>query len=86
MPVPTLADAKRVGNRLNIDWDVVPVGWFRYGMQVELEHRPPSLMAAGRIVLDHLREFPDYYQRLKRMEAQAAVYWKRRQKPKVTIR
>lgn len=83
MPVPTLVSAERVGNRLRINWDVVSLEWFRYGLQVELEHKPPSLLAAGRIVIDHLLEFPDYYQRLKRMEAQAVKFWQGKTKPKV---
>jgi hypothetical protein len=50
------------------------------GMNVELEHgtRFPDLnvtgddpVATAKIALAHLREFPDYYERLARMEAEA---------------
>jgi hypothetical protein len=29
----------------------------------------------GKIALAHLTEFPDYYQRLAKMEAEAQAYW-----------
>ena len=29
----------------------------------------------GKIALAHLNEFPDYYQRLARMEEEARAYW-----------
>jgi hypothetical protein len=39
----------------------------RMGMEVEKEHtKHPD--AAREIALDHLRELPDYYSRLKKME------------------
>lgn len=53
---------------------------FRMGMNVELEHgqRDPATnvtgddpVMTGKIALAHLREFPDYYTRLGKMEAEA---------------
>ena len=50
------------------------------GLEVELEHgrRDPTTdvtgddpLTTGRIALAHLHEFPDYYTRLARMEAEA---------------
>jgi hypothetical protein len=32
-------------------------------------------LTTGKIALAHLREFPDYYTRLERMEAEADAYW-----------
>jgi hypothetical protein len=32
-------------------------------------------MLTGKIAWAHLREFPDYYTRLARMEAEADQYW-----------
>jgi len=29
----------------------------------------------GKIALAHMKEFPDYYERLERMEAEAERYW-----------
>lgn len=44
----------------------------RMGIEVELEHVPCRDMAE-RIVMDHLAEIPDYYTRLKKMEAEAGI-------------
>lgn len=54
------------------------------GMNVELEHgkRFPDLDVTGndpvvtvKIALAHLREFPDYYERLEVMEREAEAVW-----------
>ena len=51
---------------------------------VELEHgtRDPEtnvtdddVSLTGKIALAHLNEFPDYYTRLAKMEAEADTYW-----------
>lgn len=56
----------------------------RDGMNVELEHgtRFPDLDVTGddpvitaKIALAHLREFPDYYERLESMEREADAAW-----------
>ena len=39
------------------------------GAKVELEHTP-DVVVATKIALDHLKELPDYYQRLEKMERQ----------------
>jgi hypothetical protein len=72
-------DARSVGERLGIAWTSSPfdVDQFRTGMDVELEHgtRDPDTdvtgddpVLTGKIALAHLRELPDYYTRLARME------------------
>ena len=75
-------EAKRVGEQIGIDWDTAPfdIEQFRAGMDVELEHgaHDPATNVAdddpvvtGKIALAHLNEFPDYYTRLEKMEAEA---------------
>lgn len=72
----TLATAKRIGARLKVNWAKVDLKEFRRGLEVEQEHwrtlvaagGKQSLTAVGRIALDHLKELPDYYTRLDRME------------------
>jgi hypothetical protein len=75
-------EARRVGEEIGIDWDAAPfdVEQFRAGMEVELEHgsHDPATnvtdddpITTGKIALAHLNEFPDYYTRLARMEAEA---------------
>ena len=78
----TTDDARRIGEQLGLDWASAPfdVEQLRMGMDVELEHgaRDPETdvtgddaLTTGKIALAHLREFPDYYTRLDRMEEEA---------------
>jgi len=47
----------------------------KIGTKIEMEHtKDPD--EAKKIALDHLKEFPDYYTRLVKMEAQAKKEWK----------
>ena len=75
-------EAQRIGEQIGIDWEVAPfdVEQFRMGMDVELEHglqdsttnvTGDDPLVTGKIALAHLNEFPDYYTRLDRMEAEA---------------
>jgi hypothetical protein len=79
----TLDEARSIGEQIGIEWETVPfdVEQFRMGMDVELEHglRDPQTdvtgsdpVVTGKIALAHLKELPDYYTRLARMEAGAA--------------
>lgn len=76
----TKEDAKRIGESLGIDWTKFDVEQFRMGLDVELEHGSHDLstnvtnddeITTGKIALAHLKEFPDYYTRLQKMESQA---------------
>jgi hypothetical protein len=75
-------EARRIGEEIGIDWSSAPfdIEQFRMGMDVELEHglHDPSTnvtgsdpAVTGKIALAHLKEFPDYYTRLARMEEEA---------------
>jgi len=76
----TVEDAKEYGEKLNISWQDFDVEQFCQGMNVELEHglidletnvtNDDALMTA-KIAYAHLKEFPDYYTRLKEMEQEA---------------
>lgn len=75
----TAEEAKKIGEQLGIDWSNFDVEQFRMGMDVELEHGTIDPMtnvtnndplATGKIALAHLNEFPDYYTRLAKMEAE----------------
>ena len=77
-------EAKQIGDRLGVDWSQVDLEQFRMGLKVELEHgaRDPAtnvtnddMILTGKIALAHLKEFPDYYTRLAKMEAEAEEYW-----------
>lgn len=78
----TTEEALRVAEKLGIDWAESPfdLEQFRSGLDVELEHgtHDPETnvtdddpVMTGKIALAHLRELPDYYTRLERMEAEA---------------
>ena len=78
--------AREIGERIGIDWDQsrFDAEQFRMGLEVELEHgsRDPETnvsdddeITTGKIARAHLNEFPDYYTRLARMEAEAEQYW-----------
>ncbi len=79
-------EARAIGERIGIDWNSsrFDVEQFRMGLAVELEHgrRDPATnvtdddeLTTGKIARAHLNEFPDYYTRLERMEAEAEQYW-----------
>ena len=78
----TEQEAAEVAARLGIDFAEVSfdVDQFRRGMDVELEHgdRDPDTnvtgddeLATGKIAWAHLKELPDYYDRLEEMERAA---------------
>jgi hypothetical protein len=82
-------EAKEIGETLGITWDTFDVDQFRQGMDVELEHgsRDPAtnvtnddLLTTGKIALAHLNEFPDYYDRLEKMEQEAEEFWAEKEK------
>ena len=81
-PPFTLDEARAAGERIGIDWDASLFGieQFRIGMDVELEHgtsdpatnvTDDDVIVTAKIARAHLNEFPDYYTRLAKMEAEA---------------
>ena len=78
----TSEEARRIGEKIGINWASAPfdVDQFRLGLGVELEHgaHDPETnvtgddeLITGKIAWAHLKELPDYYTRLARMEAEA---------------
>jgi hypothetical protein len=76
--------ARAIGARLGIDFTSVDLEEFRRGLEIELEHgaRDPETnvtnddpILTGKIAWAHLKEFPDYYTRLARLETEADAYW-----------
>jgi len=77
-------EAERLGATLGVDWTKIPVEQFRRGLEVELErgaHDPETnvtdddMTVTGKIAWAHLKEFPDYYTRLDKLETEADAYW-----------
>ena len=76
----TSDEARRIGDEIGVDWSRFDVEQFRAGLDVEFEHgsHDPQTdvtgddpILTGKIALAHMKEFPDYYERLERMEKQA---------------
>jgi hypothetical protein len=80
----TREEACTIGETLGIAWDTFDIEQFRHGLNVELEHglHNPHTdvthndpLMTGKIAWAHLLEFPDYYDRLAKMELEAKLYW-----------
>lgn len=76
----TIEAARRIGDVLAIDWTKIDAEQFRMGLAVELEHGTVDARTnvtyddesmTGKIAWAHLNEYPDYYTRLAKMEAEA---------------
>ena len=71
------AEAERVGECLQIDWEQVDLEEFRQGLMGN--HKPgdidpetglayESVLLTGKVVLAHMDEFPDYFTRLAKLK------------------
>ena len=80
----TTDEAQRIGDAIGANWGQIPLEQFRQGLAVELEHgsHDPQTnvtsddeILTGKIALAHLKEFPDYYDRLEQLEKAADEFW-----------
>lgn len=78
----TKEEAAEAAQKIGLDFNQLPfdLNQFWRGMNVELEHgkHDPQTnvtndnpLITGKIALAHLKEIPDYYDRLEKMEADA---------------
>lgn len=77
----TPEEAKKIGEEIGIDFTRFDLEQFRMGLSVELEHgsfwgdetnvTKDDPQFTGRIAWAHLKEIPDYYTRLAKMESEA---------------
>lgn len=76
----TTEAAKRIGEQIGVDFTKFDLEQFRMGLAVEMEHgaHDPETnvtngdpLLTGKIAWAHLKEIPDYYTRLNKMEAEA---------------
>jgi len=81
-------DAKVIGEDIGIDWKEVKLEEFTKGINVEFEHGKKFAEAnvtnndkilTGKIAWAHLKEFPDYYTRLEKLETKAKEHWKNKE-------
>lgn len=82
----------KLAKKLKVNIQVVSIDTLIRGVRVELEHgrvgkktniTDNDLETTLKIALAHLDEFPDYYDRLERLEKKAKEYWGRRAKPSI---
>ncbi len=89
----SMEEAREIASSLNIDFSKEKFDLKQYwmGINVELEHgtKFPETnvtnndpLLTGKIALAHLLEFPDYYDRLKKLELEATAYWSKANKKK----
>lgn len=80
----TTGEAEQIGGTLGFDWKEFDLEQFRRGLEVEFEHGAndpetnvtnDDVVLTGKIAWAHLKEFPDYYTRLAKLEAEAGAYW-----------
>jgi hypothetical protein len=86
----TKEQALEIGANLGINWDTnnFDVEQFRHGMDIELEHGTANHLTnvtnddpilTGKIALAHLLEYPDYYDRLDKLELEAEAFFNQHQ-------
>ncbi len=73
-------EALAIGQQAGIDFGIINVEQFRMGLSIELEHGShdpetnvtnDDIGITAKIAWAHLKEIPDYYTRLQKMEAEA---------------
>jgi Protein of unknown function (DUF5661) len=76
----TLEEAQIIGEAIGINFSDFNIEEFRMGLSVELEHGSrdsetnvtnDDIEVTGKIAWAHLKEIPDYYTRLLKMEQEA---------------
>jgi hypothetical protein len=76
----TQNEAMAIGEQVGIDFSKVNIEQFRLGLTIELEHgvhdpetnvTNDDIGITAKIAWAHLKEIPDYYTRLQKMEAEA---------------
>ena len=74
-------DARKIGEQIGVDFTKFDLEEFRKGLAIELEHgsHDPETnvtnsdpLLTGKIAWAHLKEIPDYYTRLEKMESEAS--------------
>ena len=88
----TLEEARLVGESLYLDWDQVDLEQFRRGLMGVQARSPKNrraqsnyhgVLLAGKTVLAHMQQFPDYFVRLARLRAETrARYAGKRDRPR----
>jgi len=84
----SIREVRNLMNMYAINKHAYPVKYLKLGMDIEMEHWKTAnheIDTIFRIVLDHIREYPDYYESLVEMEKNLRIKWHLRNKPKLFI-
>jgi hypothetical protein len=73
------SEVEELAKKHNINTKVVNLTSLTKGVNIEREHHC-NLKKCFKVALDHVSEFPDYYDRLSKMEKKAEKYWKGKNK------
>lgn len=85
----TKAQATKLGKQHKLNFDVIPFDEWHAGLNIEMEHQNVShgsLEITALIALAHLKEFPDYYKYLIKLEKAREEYWKSKKKPSIFLK
>lgn len=80
----TINEIHRLATINNVNISAFPLSLLLQAFNIEWEHANTvhrDVDTVFKIVLDHLKEIPDYYQRLILMEKSASSFWAKHQKP-----
>jgi Protein of unknown function (DUF5661) len=75
-------EARRIGEALQIDWDQIDLEQFRQGLMgrnpgnIDPVTGPiyDGVLMTGKVVLTHVQEIPDYFNRLAKLEEEVDAY------------
>lgn len=73
-----LKTTNKIFKKLNLNPKIINKKDFNFGFNAEMEHKDithGNFEITSKIVLAHLKEIPDYYKRLKKLEKLASKYW-----------
>jgi hypothetical protein len=73
----SIAQTRQVAKKLGVNLDKTDVHELRRGIEVEHEHKNVignSMAASAKVALAHLKEYPDYYTRLRIVESKKKLY------------
>lgn len=80
-------EAEQIGESLHINWDQVDLEQFRQDLMEDQKQEATDsetgltydgVLLSGKIVMAHIREFPDYFTRLARLKTEVDEYHARR--------
>jgi hypothetical protein len=83
-----LKTVRKIEKKLHINPLIIPPRDLRKGMLIEKEHSDitkGSALLSAKIAIAHVKEFPDYYKRLDKLEKKAKKDWSKKHKPNIFL-